>query len=403
LRNIVVLMGACLAAIGCGTPGAGASSGTGGAATGSGVGAATGTGGGSTTGTGGASCGVTEIPIDLHPWTPLSCNPFTMTSLGHPFEIARVPGWKHPILVDQATILAARNALDGECSLESNYSVLVAVAGDAPPVPAAAWSEVSFNPQIVPSANDPNLSEVVIDLPPQLVNAGQNLFIAMKTQGDNGRFCFGLCDNQSDWMWAGDDLGGLVARTYQGRLFASGKVQRACEAALHNNREDCAAVDLSSLTAGPNEDGDLVVERLVATSDLSVKEIVFEMSDNPPCALPAEVELLYFVGDPTAPEGSAWTEAKVPGSGAFRVGELFSVLSLPVDPPLLVPSGKALYAGIRQHPGTTCMATCAGPKAADGDAWWGHTHTTPGAVEWASLASEGFIRSLRLSAIYATK
>jgi hypothetical protein len=369
-----------------------------------------GCGGGPASGTGGAGGGascatVSQTPIWMHPFRRVDCTALSaMTTKGHPLEVARIPGWMEPILVDQVTIPAASNALDGGCTLESNHTIFVAVGGDTPPASSAAWTEVQFNPQIAPIAMENVLSDVVVSIPPQLVKPGQNLYVAIKTQGDQGRFCFGYCDQQAeDWTWAGSDLGGLSAVSYQSGVYASGEVQRACEGWLHDNVDQCPKEQVSSISAAPTEDGDLVVERLVPTTDVDVNEIEFQMFESSACPVPSEVELIYFVGSADAPQGSTFNEAKVPSAGTYRVGDVGLLLTHKVDPPLHVPAGKALYAGIRQHPSATCIETCAGPGAMPGDAWWGHTHKTPGQVVWASLASEGFLRSLQLSAFYVAK
>jgi hypothetical protein len=397
-RTMTAIAGACLATASCGqsTGKTGGTQGTGGSSTTSSSTAGTG-------GSGGVMCPVVEAPITPHPSTLSACNLYTLTKLGLPWEVARIPGWKRPIAFDQVTLEASSLPLDGNCSLETNHSLLVAVGGDSPPTSADAWTKVSFNPQVPPNPLG-QFDHVVVDFPRQLVPPGQNLYVALQTMGENGRLCFGICVMTSGWMWEGADSSALAPAIYQALLGGRGALELSCEGALHNNLETCPKAAFSELTAAPTEDGDLVVERLVAPADAPVTEILLEMKDSGMCVLPPEVEVIYFVGDATAPVGSDFTEAKIPKASGFRTGDDVVTFSVPVSPPLLVPAGKALYAGIRQHPDpATCIATCAGEGASEGQSWWGHTHKTPNQVVWASLASEGFTVSLRLTAIHGEK
>lgn len=400
MRTYILLLGFCFVAFGCGDSGGDPGGG------GTGATGATGATGGGGQGGGGAGgggiCPSSSLEISPKPWSVVACEPATLTTFGEPLEVAMIPGWERQLLIEHATIYASSHPLDGGCTLESEYTFLIAKGGATPPSDDSAWTQIKMNPQIPPDPNPELLSLVELDFPEQSILPGENLFIGVLTTTPDGRFCPGLCANAAGFAWHGAGTSALLGASYQIRAEAKGRTPFGCgQGLLHNNTAVCATENLSALSAAPAEDGDLAVERLIAKEDVHVEQILLEMVDGGDCALPSEVELIYFVGEATAPVGMDWTEVKIPMSTVYRLSNGGGLFSHKLESPLLLPAGKALYAGIRQHPtpNGTCLTTCGGPKVSDGDSWWGHTHTVPGEVEWKSLASENFPVTLRLMAV----
>lgn len=346
------------------------------------------------------------MPLAPQPWSAAACAAMTVIS-PNGVEIARVPGWVHPVAFDHVNVLAARNDLGSGCSLNAGFTAHVAVGDAAPPADPSAWTDISFNPMIPADAAVTSLDEVSVPFPAQIVHPGENLYFAVEPQGDSGAFCYGSCDQQSGWIWAGADVASAQPADYQARLSGHGIVTVACpQSVLRNNVEDCPESDLTKIAAASSEDGDMAVERLIAPgAGASAREIVFEVPEQGSCTLPDELELVYWVEDAAAPTATTFTEVKVPKSAAYRITASRRLFAVTLDPPLDVAAGQALYAGIRLHPGSSgvCASSCGGDGAADGQAWWGHTHLVPGTVVWKSLASEGFLRSFRIAAIVDLK
>lgn len=394
------MIGVCLALSGCGHS-TETVTGTGGATTSSSL-SAGGTGGfGGTTGSGGAMCPDPDMPITVQPATSLDCDVKTsLVSAG--IAAGRIPGWKHPIAVDQIEVYVDPGPHDGHtCTLESSFTAYLAVGGGAPPKDPSAWTAVTFNQHVSPSPYPLGMIPTTIDIPVQVIPPGENLFVAFDVKGEEGTFCFGMCDQKTPWTWTGSSLDDLVLSVFQVLMRGHGEVKLDCGSLLRNNIEDCVT-DLGELSAGPSEDGDLAIERLIPPAAGSVRTILFEMSQGAGCVLPDQIDLVYWAGDASAPSGSTFTEVKVAKDQAYRIGDDRLVFSVDVDPPLSIAAGQALYAGVRLRPLPTpsCIQTCGGSGAEDGQAWWGHTHLNPGEIVWKSLASEGFLRSYRVAAIY---